>query len=398
MAEKKGFKLVAGVDGGNTKTKVSFLSKKGNITSFALPTVIAPADSKGDPFKDSGNRRELSDIDRLHVHIQSKSLPRTYYFVGDWARDKVDMLQPEEVKDKHDSELHIVTTLTGLALAVLKEGETEASLSYSGGLPIEERKRIDEAQVLAKLIGDHVIEFLDGKFAGKRVTLHVYNGKIHVEGITSSLGLKYSIVKNEVVALEHGSEIGEEYALGDLGAGTLDLALYDEDGLNGYVSTNKPLGTNVYIDRMIEEIFNKVEFEDVKKFLKEQGKELQKYRNREEFVSEVIVPGVKNIIAGEAPLFTVSWARMQNVDVTPIVLKHMKEYYDKVYSELELFWLEKAPKIKTFLLVGGGVLFAFVHFKDLKNYVLPPKEILEDSAFFTSRAYLIANYVEDANN
>lgn len=393
MAEKKVFNLVSGVDGGNTKTKVSFLNKVGDIVSFAIPTVIAPADSNGDPFKE-GNKRELSDIDRLHVHIQSKSLPRTYYFVGDWARDKEGMLQPEEVKDKHSSELHTVTTLTGLALAALKEGETEASLSYSGGLPIEERKRIDETQVLSKLIGDHVVEFLDGKFTGKRVSLHIHSGNIHTEGITSSLGLKYSIVKKELVALEHGSEIGEEYALGDLGAGTLDLALYDQDGLNGYVSTNKSIGTNSYIDQMIEEIFNKKEFEEVKKFLKDQGKELLKYRNREEFIYEVIVPGVKNIIDGGTPLFTVSWARVQNVDVTSIILKYTKEYYDKVYSELELFWLEKAPKIKTFLLVGGGVLFAYVHFKDLANYVLPPKEILEDSAFFTSRAYLIANYVK----
>ncbi len=397
MAESnKTFKLVSGVDGGNTRTKVSFLGKGGNIISFALPTVIAPADSNGDPFKENGDRRELSDIDRLHVHIQSKALPRTYYFVGDWARDKKDMLQPEGVQDKHASELHTVATLTGLALAVLKQEKREAVLSYSGGLPIEEHKRIDESQVLAKLIGDHSIEFLDGKFIGQKVTLHITKGKIHVEGITSSLGLRYNIRKNEIVALEYGTEIGSQYALADLGAGTLDLALYDQDGLNGYASTNLPLGTNHYIDRMIDEIFENEVFADVKAFLEKQGKALQKYRNREEFVTEVLYPGVKRIMENHEPLFTVSWARVQDVDVTDIVLKHMKDYFEAVRDQLELFWFEKAPKVKTFVLVGGGVLFGYHFIKDLKEYTLPSQEILEDSAFFTSRAYLIANYVEDA--
>jgi plasmid segregation protein ParM len=388
------YNLITGIDPGNTSTKVSYLNGEGNIDSFMLSTVCAPADEKGDPLSANAQQRDFNDTDRLHVHIQSKSVPRTYYFVGDWARNKENMMQPEaEISDKHNSELHTVTTLTGLAIAALRIGQENVDLQYSGGLPIEEHKRVDANQVLERYKGSHSILFMDGKYKNKRVVLNINGGQVHVEGVTSSLGLKYDIQNKGLIPLESGSQIGDVYGLGDLGAGTTDLALYDEDGLNGYVSTNLLLGTNKFIDDMVEEIFNLKAFEEVKSFLKERNLELIKYRNREEFLREVIFPGVDLILKDKNPKFTVSWARVQEVDVTVIVLKHMKNYYDKVLGELREFWYVKAPKVKTFPLVGGGILFAYYYFKDVEGFSLPTKELIKEAPFITSRAYLIANYV-----
>ncbi|MED3690744.1 hypothetical protein P4534_18400 [Peribacillus butanolivorans] len=56
------------------------------------------------------------------------------------------------------------------------------------------------------------------------------------------------VVDGEVVETEFSSQILDEFAIADLGAGTLDLALYDENGLNSTKSTNHLIGTNKYID------------------------------------------------------------------------------------------------------------------------------------------------------
>ncbi|CAN7762091.1 hypothetical protein LJR153_007104 [Paenibacillus sp. LjRoot153] len=386
--------LITGIDPGNTRTKVSYLDDQGNIQSFSLPTICAPADEKGDPLSENAQKRELADIDRLHVKIESNSLKSRYYFVGDWARDKEGMLQPNnENSEKHSSQLHTVATLTGLAIAALRVGKEEAQLKYSGGLPIEEHKRVDSNQVLERYKGNHIVSFIDGKFKGKTVRLNIDGGQVHVEGVTSSLGLKYDIRDKMLVNLERGIELGDEYGLGDLGAGTTDLALYEKDGLNGYVSTNKDLGTNTYIDNMIKEIFEQPEFNTVKNLLKSRNLELVRYSNREEFLRDVIFPGVDLIIQGKEAKFLVSWANVQNVNVTDVVLKHMKEYFDTVHEELSIFWFDKASSVKTFPLVGGGILFAYYYFKDVESFILPPKELLKEAPFITSRAYLIANYV-----
>ncbi|MDQ0896277.1 MULTISPECIES: hypothetical protein [unclassified Paenibacillus] len=387
-------KLITGIDPGNTSTKVSYINEEGTIESFAISTVCAPANEKSDPFSSNTQQKEYSDTERLQVRIHSKSVHSTYYFVGDWARNKEGMLQPDaESSDKHNSELHTVTTLTGLAIAALKVGKTEADLDYSGGLPIEEHKRIDASHVLERYIGTHTISFMDGKYAGKTVTLNIQDGQVHVEGVTSSFGLKYDIRKNKLVARPRANEIGEEFALGDLGAGTTDLALYDVDGLNGYVSTNIQIGTNKYIDAMIQDIFELKEFDAVKELFINNGKDPVMYTNREEFLNDVIIPGVDIIIKGDNPYFKVSWQRVKNLDVTEIVLKRMKEYFDAVYNKLEMFWAEKAPKIETFPLVGGGILFAYYYFKDTKGYMLPETDLLKESPYITSRSYLIANYI-----
>ena len=386
--------IYSGNDAGNTSNKVSYLNAHGNIESFAFSTIAAPADAKGDPFKDSTDMTRLTDIDRIHVHITSKSINQSYWYVGDFARDKEGMIQPSG-GDKHNSELHTVTTLTGLALVALKQGFTEVKLSYSGGLPIEEHKRVNKAEIIDRLTGKHIVEFKDGKFIGKKVELNITGGNVYAEGIISSFGLKYNIVNNELTELQNGAEIGEEYALADLGAGTLDLALYEKDGLNGQVSTNVNLGTNEFIDRMMAEISELSEFDAIKKFNRDQGKETSIFRNREEFMKDVVIPGVSRLLDGGEAKFLVNWARVRDLDVTKIVLKHMESYYEAVLNRLEDFWFNKAPKVQSFVLVGGGVLFGYYYFRDLKQYSLPSKEVLADSAHFTSRAYLIANYIQE---
>jgi plasmid segregation protein ParM len=395
MGIENAFKQVDGVDGGNIKVKTSYLNEKGNIESFDLPTVMAPADAKGDPFKDQLNPNDMSDLDRLHVLIFSKALSSNYYYFGDFARDKANMIQPEG-EEKHNNELHIGTALVSKALVAAKLGKDEVIAPYSGGLPIEEHKNIDTKKMVENLIGSHTVEFLDGKFKGKKVTIHIPGGEVRVEGITCTLALKYTIKDNELIKIPDSAMDSDEYVIGDLGAGTLDLALYDHNGLNGTASTNLPIGTNDYIDQMIVDITNHPKFKIIHDFEIEDNKVPVLFRNRDEFMNEIIKPAMKlSISNNKQPIFTASWAMVSNVDVTDIVLKHIKTYCDTVESALKKFWYTKAQKIKNFHVVGGGVAFGYAIFKEsLKEFKLPKVEDISDSAYITSISYLIANFVD----
>jgi plasmid segregation protein ParM len=400
------YNLISGVDGGNIKTKVSYLDENGTIKNFAIPTVMAPADITGDPFKDQADLNDITDIDRLHVYVQSKSLPKNYYYFGDFARDKEGMAQPDG-EEKNGNELHIGTTILGLALAAAKEKKTEVNVIYSGGLPIEEHKIIDTDKTIANLIGDHMVEFLDGLFKGSKVLIHILDGTVRVEGITSSLALKYDIENNKIKPVEHITLSQNEYIIGDLGAGTTDLALYDKDGLNGKASTNLLFGTNHYIDLMIQDITALPEFSVMRSHKGDGGKETKLFRNRDEFVNDVIKPVLTDVFdqlvkakdsATSSNIkykFTASWAYVHDVDITEIVIKHMTSYCQEAENALKTFWFTKAQKIKDFAIVGGGIAFGYIIFKDtLSSFKLPPIKDLKDAAFITSKSYLIANFVD----
>lgn len=394
----KNFLLVDGIDPGNTRTKVSYLDETGNIQSFSIPTVIAPADATGDPLRKES--KEISSTDRLHVYIQSKAVSGTYHYVGDFARDKDDMKQPNG-SSKSNSELHIVCQLTALAVAAAKMDKYNVDNIYSGGLPIEEFKVVKEDEFVEKMLGLHVIEFLDGVNRGKKVHLNIVGGHVNIEGATTSLALTNNIQDGNLVELPAAEVIDkEDHCVADLGAGTLDVALFQVDGLNGKSSTNYEIGTNKYIDAMIDEISEIPSFKKARQMLAEVGQEISSpYQNREQFLSQVIVPEVDKMLKDTKgkyePKFVVSWLPLvMEEDVTPIVLKHMNDYYETVERQLTIFSLTKAQSSKNFFLVGGGVLFAYYYFRNIEFYQLPDKEVIKDSAFLTSRAYLINTYLE----
>ncbi|WP_025731396.1 hypothetical protein [Heyndrickxia ginsengihumi] len=407
--------LIAGVDGGNFSTKVSFINKEGNINSFTIPTIMAPADSTVlDDLNTVSLSSDVDDLkgeDYLHVHIKSEALTKdkrdSYYFVGQYATGKENMIQPDvQANNKSDSQLHIVTQLVGLATAAIKSNKENVKINYSGGLPIKEYKQVGQS-ALQRLLGEHQIEFLDGPYAGKKVVLDIYDGSIRVEGVNSVLGISYNI-KDGQIAPTSTSEIFSPkgtYAIGDLGAGTFDKAYYKNGKIDKNISTNEaiaseePLGTNAYIDRLIKRISQLEEFRPIREAIGDEN--ATPFRNREELVNKVIEPVVLKIVDGEIknePKFTVDWARIKNVDVTSIVLEEMQHYVETVKKEIDYFWYKKAIDAETFGLVGGGVLFGYIFFKEMKEYTLPPKELIKESAYITSRSYVIANYAQQLAN
>lgn len=390
------FLLTVGSDGGNTRTKTSYLNEEGNVISFSIPTVVAPADAVGDPLRKE--TKEIKNTERLHVYIQSKALSGTYYYVGDYARNKKGMVQPDG-KKKSTSELHLVTQLTAIAVAAASMEKDVVELTYSGGLPIEEFKSVGEEEFLDRVIGTHLIEFLDGVYKEKTITLNVTNGIVNIEGATTSISLTNNIKNNELIELPKAATFDEEdYCIADLGAGTTDVAIFEADGLDGVNSTNFDLGTNAYIDKMIEEINGIKQFKEAQEFLKENNLDVTSpFTNREQFLNQVIVPEVNLMLNNKKyePTFKVSWASVRNVDVSEIVLKHMKAYFDEVEKKLKIFALTKAPHVNNFYLVGGGILFAYVYFRKIDFFQLPDDEVIAEAQFFTSRAYLVNSYLQN---
>ncbi|KJD42317.1 ParM/StbA family protein [Paenibacillus terrae] len=390
--ENKPFNLFGGSDAGNTTGKISFINQEGNIQSISIATLVAPADEKGDPLK---NNNKVSMTDRLHVYIQSKAIKGTYYYVGNFARDKKDVEQPNG-GPKFSSEMHFVTELTGLAIAAASLEEYYVTHHYAGGLPIEEFK-VRGGEFLEKIKGEHKIEFLDGLFLGKTVTINITGGEVNIEGATTSLALTNDIVNNKIIELPTAKDFDEnDYVLGDLGAGTTDVALFQEDGLNGINSTNFTFGTNKTIDAIIAEISEIQDFKDTHAFLKENNIEIESpFSNREQFINQVVKPQVKQMIKDKKyePKFKISWGRVVDVDVTEIVLKHMESYSQEVDKNFKLFSYTKAANVRNFYLVGGGVLFGYYYFRNMEFYKLPDIKVIEEAQYFTSRAYLINSFV-----
>ncbi|WP_221568928.1 ParM/StbA family protein [Alkalihalobacillus sp. TS-13] len=389
--------LVTGTDSGNTSNKVSFLNNKGDIESFTIPTIIAPAPSS--KVTDMSKMKQIAGEHLLHVRIASKALPANettaYFYVGEYAKDKDGKVEPNaEAESKFNNKLHIVTTLTGLAIAAWRSEKSDVDVPYSGGLPVEEYKNIGSEKVISQLKGVHVVEALDGAYEGKKVTISIHEGTVHVEGVTSSLALGFDIKNGQLEELPLGDEIGDDFALGDLGAGTLDLALHTELGFDKNKSTNKPIGTNKFIDGILDEIVQIEAFQEVHQMLEETGESSQPYRTREEFMRKVIIPGVMEMIDGKSPSkvkFTASWLFVKNIDITNVVTKWMKLYAADIKTELNKFWL--SSNAEKFVLVGGGLLFGYVEFANLANRFIFPEKI-GDAAFFTSKAYLIANVLD----
>lgn len=405
--------LLSGIDPGNTSTKTSFLNKEGNMEDFAISTIIAPAPTQAVEMKDNHkDKKEVAIEEFLHIRLTTNSLygeekDHTWY-VGEYAKNKTGARQPnlnsegeseEKFSDKNKA-LFVVPTLTSLAVAALKAGKDKVEVPLSIGVPVDSYK-LKQQSLIEMFIGNHEVIFLDGPYANHKIEIVIKDGEIQVEGVTTSIALEFSIENGECVETEIGKEIGENYALGDLGAGTTDIAVFTENGIEKSQTKNTYIGTNKYIDSILDEIANLEVFAEVKERRKASGKkgaELLPYPSREKFVNDIIKPEIERYIDAVENneqyemKFKVSWGWKKNVDITEIVVKHITQYAQAqkdsllvTYSDLE---------VDAFVLVGGGVLFGYAGgLRDLAEDYGMKFPSLKDSQYFTSRAYLIANYL-----
>ncbi|AFQ19980.1 ParM/StbA family protein [Bacillus thuringiensis] len=407
--------LLGGFDTGNIKAKISFLNEKGNIESFSVPTVIAEAppakiDLKSAPSKKNDYVNEKDeDIELLHVRIISNSLDgdarsRAWY-VGAYAKDQEDRHEPtvdemgktEDKFSQKNKKLHLIPLFTSMAVAAARIGKEEVSVPFSGGMPIEDYKLRGEEQILEMLYGEHTVEFLDGTYEGKKITITINDGTMNVEGVSSVLALLFDIVNGEIVEVEGmDAEIGESYAINDLGAGTSDNAFFEDGELNKKLSTNTDLGTNKYIDEILKNIKERfMENKILKSFMTDEIE--SPFKTREDFIQRLVMPEVEKMIEDDTykPTFSVKWGPVKE-NVTDIVMDGMLKYAEDQKASLMKFWF-KTNADKN-IVVGGGVLFGYAGLRDLKEqdgFILPKN--IQESAYFTSRSYLIANLLEQLN-
>ncbi|UOE78390.1 ParM/StbA family protein [Parageobacillus thermoglucosidasius] len=401
--------LITGIDAGNTSLKISFLDETGNIKDFAIPTVIAPAPNTAIEMKD----HKAFDIDPeelLHVRVKTEALDGeekdAAWYVGLYAQNKKGVRQPKVNDGKAEQKfsdsnkaIFVIPTLASIAVAAIKADKKKVKVPLSIGETVESyKKRKDKLMDL--FFGKHEVVFLDGPFKGQEVEIEITDVEIEVESVTTSLAIEFTIKNGECVETEIGKKIGQNYALADLGAGTTDVAVFTEKGVEKSKTHGTNIGTNAYIDQIIREIAEKEEFKAVRQQLLKNGRseeEAVPFLSREKFVNEIIKPEIEKVLdkpeQSYKPTYRVSWGWVKNVDVTDIVEKYLKKYAEDQKNSLLLTYAEL--DVNNFLLVGGGVLFGYEHgLKELAGeqygMIFPS---LKESQFFTSRSFLIANYL-----
>lgn len=395
-AEEEVFELVTGCDGGNTKTKISYLSEEGNMVDLAIPTVIAKAATSTIELGSALYDAEINPTENLHVMLESDALTNdlhhSYFYVGASAyRQDESIPQEPSGEEKHDSQLHLIVTLVGLALAAAESGETKARVNYHGGLPINEYKMYSQ-RLMKQLRGVHHITFVDGKHKGKTIEVDIYDGKILAEGVSSVYGLIFTVENGVLKHTPLYDQIKQDqsFIISDLGAETLDVAYYTAGGVSKHLSLSHDLGTNGYMDRLIEEISLLPEFDA----RRQKNPDARISRTREEFILRYLEKTTnERIKTGKDISYLASWGPTKNVDVTDQIIDQVGEYGNEVVSFLDEYWSAKASDAERIYLVGGGTLFGYEVFKQAEGYDFLPDDIVFKSPFVTSRAYLIANII-----
>ncbi len=396
--------LIAGVDSGNISNKITYIDQKGNVVSLNIASIIGEnAETTAEDMPDESRDKLFPDDMILHLHIKSNALPKNrtnaYYTVGEYAQiatnNKENLRETNsEARDKLGNEIHVVTTLAGLALAAWKSGkENKVDVPLSFGLPIEEAKQAS-AEKINLYKGTHEITAVKGPYKGKTITINISDVQLNVEGVTSYLALAFDLVDGEVVETEFSSQIHNEFAIADLGAGTLDLALYDENGLNSTKSTNYSIGTNKFIDSIMNEAANLEEFASIRARFERVSKTPKISFTREEFMRKFIKPEIEKMIKKPkyTPVFKATW-QSKTGDITKIVEKYTEEYAEEVKDKIIRYFVD--TNVGQMIIVGGGLLFAHQYLEELKDEdcLFPPN--IEEASFFTSKAYLLKNIIAE---
>jgi plasmid segregation protein ParM len=413
-------KLLTGIDAGNISTKVSFLNTKGNIESFAIPTVIAPAPASAVAYNNQVDKREDVQIeDYLHIRVNSSAMDKDdnnrAWYVGESANKSTDKMQPSidengDAEDKFSDknrEVFVLPVLAGIAVSALKSDKTHVVAPLSIGIPSKSYLKYEQT-LKQRFIGKHLITFIDGQFTDQTVTIEIHedDAQIHAESVTTAMALMYDIKDGDLMETELSQKLeGKTYTVADLGAGTSDYAVFTENELDKVMTRRfaeenegelSRVGTNTYIEDIIEAIYNDPAF-DRNRELVERSKEPEKVRpaeltSREIFMKKIIKPVVEEaLLSGKKPNFEYTWARAKNVPITKYIVDEMEKYAEKQMNNIETAWI--TANTDCIIAVGGGVLFGyFGGLSKLQDDEVIIPDLLE-SQYFTSKAYLIVNFL-----
>lgn len=410
--------LIIGKDSGSISTKITFLNNDGEFENFEIPTVISKAPEVALDYGGNFNSDDMAIEDYLHLRISSNSLDKDAnnltWYVGELAKNMPNKIQPavedgrtEEKFSDDNRSLFIIPILTGMAVAALKNGEKVVNVPLSFGIPSESYLK-SEQSLKSRFYGKHLITFVDGIHAGETVEIIIdeKTAQVHAESVTTALALKFTIKKNELVPNKSFAGVKEtdSYVVADLGAGTDDYAVFEGNQLDKTLTRNfakdKSIGTNAFIDNIIEDVTNDTAFEALKSHIEAKG-DLSllpaTLSSRETFMKKIVKPVMKDVLEGkikkEKVKFMFSWANKKNVDITEHVLKHMKAYADAQLINLKETYMTASTD--HMIVVGGGVLFGYLGGLDKledEGFIIAD---LENSQYFTSKSYAIAAYLKN---
>ncbi|MDP4084714.1 MAG: hypothetical protein Q8934_08885 [Bacillota bacterium] len=411
--------LMTGIDPGNITTKVSFLNVVGNIENFTIPTVIASAPESAVSYSQQvDNQEDVQIEDYIHIRVDSPAVDKDEnnksWYVGESAKKSTNKLQPN-VSENGDAEekftdknrkIFVLPVLSGIAVSALKAGKRHVIAPLSTGIPSKGYLK-HEQTLKQRFVGEHRITFIDGPYAGETVIIEIKedDAQIHAESVTTAIALMYDIENGELLETELKEKLaGKTYTISDLGAGTSDYAVFNENGLDKVMTRRfaeenegemSRIGTNPYIDRIIDAVYHDPKFEQQRAIverLQDESRKPSELTSREIFMKKVVKPAIdKAFETNKNPVFKYSWARTKDVDITKHVLSEIKKYAELQIGNIDAAWV--MANTDYIIAVGGGVLFG--HFGGLQNLV-ENEVIIPDllqSQYFTSKAYLIVSYL-----
>ena len=389
------WELFSGNDDGYMSLKQSFITPDHEVKSLTLATQVVEAEARKQRI---ANTTGASDEPFYHVRIRSTAPllggvdNMRHYYVGDTAQiaEATEIKQGDTTIKKTESLTHLVVSLVAKALAACESGKRIVKNVHSYGMPVNDAKERYTSLDMSQMKGYHEITFLNSRFEDQVVYIHVTDTFPNPEAAQIPLALALDFQQGSLQPTPLAADIQNgNFAIADLGAGTLDIAIYDGSGriiprpshsIQSIAKGDQDIyfGTNHYIDRMIKVITGHF------------GANNPVYMgSRERFFKKVLLPSFKESLEGQPLVFRASHQARKNENVNDLIMPILQEYANHIESYLNHIW-DNNDEIEKFYLAGGGALFGYYFFQNLHQFTIPGEP--SNIPYLNSRAYLFAYY------
>lgn len=343
----------AGLDMGNSLTKVVVGAAKPDTNWVEIPTTVLP-DYYGREQSDESKRTFMETLD---VTIASPALQtKRRWLVGEaLLRDK-DLgdkaIRPGKGNSKVEEEPLFVTGLVALAVAALRQGKVssrnreilaEIDLLHAG-LPYNQHTADNKKLLRKKLKGTHTLTFhaLAGISGEVQVQLKIEQVKSLPEGMPAILAQAYKLGRDGHVAIVNEKLLQKPVGVLDIGGGTSDRLVF---GANLDLNTSECRTMEVGINDALEKAVASLQEAGWKRTFQSTAALVARLRS-----GELVVEG-----------------RDGSVNVMDHLEKHLRIVGNALQSELSEAWGDNIPQ---FLVVGGGA-HLLQEYLVLKNGVRP---------------------------
>lgn len=356
----------AGLDGGNSETKVQVLHGASELIGVKVPTIGLRRYKHQERTEHTKRTLEQTYVVTFDSPAVDKDIT---WLIGEGVSlERVSTLptKPEPGSNKADVEVIMATALVSLARAAmdfrgvdkLPMARRELPVRYrflGTNLPYQQYNKANKLTMKQKLVGTHKVCFADLAGVGAfTVIITVETLLQYPEGMPAVIAAAHDIKRGRVVAIR--PELLEDtVAVLDLGGGTSDLCIFDEGlNLNGSQSDTLEWGVNNVLDEALKQLKGWVD-------------------TRAELASRL--RSQDWIVKGKTDL---------DLRDVPDLMDGLKGLAEQVSTIVEKQWKNR---IRHFFLVGGGALA-------LKPFLtLPPEypiETFDDSEWLNCRGNLYA--------